>query len=63
MKMKKINAYKVLENVEVIAVCDINRERAENYAKQYNIPNVYTDYNEMLKMKEIDVVSVTTWNW
>lgn len=54
--------YKALENVEVVAVCDINKERAQMYAKKYNIPNVFTDYNEMLKMDEIDAVSVTTWN-
>jgi predicted dehydrogenase len=56
------NAYKLLDNVEITSVCDINKERAEKFAKQYNIKNVYTDYNEMLKDKEIDVVSVTTWN-
>lgn len=47
---------------EVIACCDINLERAKEYAKKYNIPNVFSDYNEMLKMKELDAVSVTTWN-
>jgi len=54
--------YKNLENVEVIAACDINKKRAEDFAEKYNIPNVFTDYNEMLKMEEIDAVSVTTWN-
>lgn len=56
------NSYKKLDNVEVYAVCDINKDRAEKYAKQYNIPHVFTDYNEMLKLEEIDAVSVTTWN-
>lgn len=55
-------AYKNLENVEVVAACDINQNRVEEYAKKYNIPHVFTDYNEMLKMDEIDAVSVTTWN-
>lgn len=54
--------YKELENVEVVAACDINRKRVEKYAEKYNIPHVFTDYNEMLKMDEIDAVSVTTWN-
>lgn len=55
-------AYKRLPNVDIIAVCDLNRERAEEYAKKYDVPNVFTDYNEMLKLEEIDAVSVTTWN-
>ena len=54
--------YKRLENVKVLAVCDINEDRAQKYAKRYDIPYVFTDYNEMLKMNELDAVSVTTWN-
>lgn len=54
--------YKKLDNVNIIAVCDINEERAKEYAEKYDIPNVFTDYNEMLKMEELDAVSVTTWN-
>ena len=57
-----INGYKKLQNVEVIAACDINKQRAIDFAKEFNIPNVFTDYHEMLKMKEIDAVSVTVWN-
>jgi predicted dehydrogenase len=56
------NAYKKLENVNIIAVCDINGARAKMYGEKYNIPHVFTDYNEMLKLDELDAVSVTTWN-
>lgn len=55
-------AYKKLDNVNIVAVCDINKKRAEDYAKTHNIPHVFEDYNEMLKMKDLDAVSVTTWN-
>lgn len=55
-------AYQKLNNVNIIAVCDINEERAREYALKYNIHHVFTDYNEMLKLKELDAVSVTTWN-
>lgn len=54
--------YKKLDNVKVIAVCDINEERAKKYAKKYDIPYIFTDYEEMLKMNELDAVSVATWN-
>jgi predicted dehydrogenase len=56
------SAYKKLSQVDMVAVCDINKARAEEFAKKYNIPQVFTDYNEMLKMEEIQAVSVTTWN-
>lgn len=54
--------YKNNGNVKVMAVCDINEQRAKAYAEKYGIPHAFTDYREMLKMKELDAVSVTTWN-
>lgn len=57
-----MSGYIPLKNVEVIAACDINEERVKEFAKKYNIPNTFTDYNEMLKMEELDAVSVTAWN-
>lgn len=55
-------AYRKLPDAEVVACCDLNEERAKKYAEKYGIPHVFTDYRELLKMKEIDAVSVTTWN-
>ncbi|ALS28001.1 oxidoreductase [Paenibacillus sp. 32O-W] len=48
--------------VEFTAVCDVNRERAEEAAKQYNIPHVYTDYRDLLAHDEIDIVDICTPN-
>lgn len=57
-----MSGYNALENVEVYACCDLNGERAKEYAQKYGIKHVFTDYNEMLKLKELDAVSVCTWN-
>ena len=56
------SGYKKCPDVEIKAFCDIDRERAERSAKDYGAPDVYTDYNEMLKDPEIDAVSVCTPN-
>lgn len=45
---------------ETVALCDLNREYAEKVAKQFGIPDVYTDYNEMVKRNDIDVIDVCT---
>lgn len=49
---------------EIVAFCDIIEERAVKAAKEYGTPDakVYTDYNEMYKDPEIDVVHVLTPN-
>ena len=49
---------------EMVAFCDLIPERAQKAAAQYGTPDakVYTDYREMLKDKDIDVVHVLTPN-
>lgn len=54
--------YKQLEQAELYAVCDLNRERAEAFAQKYGVKKVYSDYNEMLALAELEAVSVCTWN-
>ncbi len=49
---------------EMVAFCDIIPERAEEAAKRFGTPNAktYTDFNELLKDPEIEVVHVCTPN-
>lgn len=53
-----------LDNVELVAFCDIIEEKAIEAAGKYGIENslVCTDYKELLKDKSIDVVHVCTPN-
>jgi UDP-N-acetylglucosamine 3-dehydrogenase len=53
--------FKELEGTELLAVCDINAERAKNVAKQFNV-KAYTSIGKMLKRKDIDAVSICTWS-
>ena len=58
-----MNGYKNnLDKVEVVAACDLDEKKLQAYKEQYGIPNVYTDYNEMLAKENLDAVSVCTWN-
>ncbi|MEM7034414.1 MAG: Gfo/Idh/MocA family oxidoreductase [Chloroflexota bacterium] len=45
---------------EVIAVCDLNEERAKSVATEFQIPHVYTDYETMLREADINTVDITT---
>lgn len=53
-----------LDNVELVAFCDIIEEKAVEAVKKYGTGSakVYTDYKELLKDKSIDVVHVCTPN-
>lgn len=57
-----LNSYKSNPKVELTAVCDLNLQRAEEKAKLYDIPTVYTEYKEMLEKADIQAVSICTWN-
>jgi predicted dehydrogenase len=57
-----LQAYQGNEHAELYAICDLNQQRAEDKAKQYNIPNVYTDYHDLLANPEVEAVSICTWN-
>ncbi|MDO8686331.1 MAG: Gfo/Idh/MocA family oxidoreductase [Clostridiales bacterium] len=60
---KHLTGYAALKDeVELMAVCDNNKEAAERAAKQFGIPNVFTDYRNLLAMKDIDLISVCTPN-
>lgn len=49
--------YEQHEDVEIVALCDINKARAEKMQKIYG-GRVYTDYEELLKEEAIDLVSI-----
>lgn len=61
---KHMPSLKTLDNAEMVAFCDIIRERAEKAAEEYGVEGakVYTDYKELLQDKSIDVVHVCTPN-
>ncbi|MDQ0200262.1 Gfo/Idh/MocA family protein [Neobacillus ginsengisoli] len=53
-----------LENVEMVAFCDVIAERAQKAAADFGTPDakVYEDYKELLKDSTIDVIHVCTPN-
>lgn len=53
--------YNELPSTELIAVCDVNAERAKAMAQQYGA-KAYSDSTEMLKDKAIEAVNVCTWS-
>jgi UDP-N-acetylglucosamine 3-dehydrogenase len=50
-----------LEETELLAVCDINAERAKSVAKQFGT-DAYVDAGRMLRRKDIEAVSICTWS-
>ncbi len=59
---RAITDVKEKDAIEFVSIADIDPERAQNTAKKWNIPHVYSDYHEMLAREDIEAVVVTTYN-
>jgi len=56
-------AYQNIENIEIIAVCDILPERAKEAAEKFDIPAYYTDYKDVLNIEGLDAIDICTPNY
>ncbi|MFP5112913.1 Gfo/Idh/MocA family protein [Bacillaceae bacterium C204] len=56
------NYLKCGEKVELIAICDVVKEKADKAALEFNIPHVFSSYEEMFQKIQIDAVSICTPN-
>ncbi len=52
-----------VEDVEIVAGCDVNEQALEAFAEKFEVPHTYADFNEMVKLDELDAVSVCTPNY
>lgn len=53
--------YSELSSTELVAVCDVNRERAKAVANQFGV-KAYTSSSRMLRNEDVKAVSVCTWS-
>ena len=53
--------YKELPSTQLVAICDVNAERAKTVSEQFGVKS-YTDSTQMLKDKEVEAVSICTWS-
>lgn len=53
-------AYDGLDTARIVAVCDSNAENAHDRARAWGVPadRVFTDYEELLAVEEIDMVEI-----
>ncbi|MDM5327453.1 Gfo/Idh/MocA family oxidoreductase [Neobacillus sp. CF12] len=57
-----IKAYQLFQDrCKIVAICDIYPEKAEKMAVDFNLDvEVYSDYNQLLNLSQIDLLSVCT---
>ncbi len=54
----QVPGFRTVPNCEVVALCSQRRESVEATAKKLGVPYAYTDYHDLLRIKDINVISV-----
>ena len=58
-----MEGYATHPRCELVAVCDLNRDRAKALAERYGARYVFRDYRRLVTMDELDIVSVAVPNY
>lgn len=56
----QIAAWKELEGIEIVAICNRTRSKAMKLAEKFGIPNVYDDVASLLEKEQLDFVDIIT---
>lgn len=59
MGQRHYKAYKKI-GVDVVAICDWEKENIQKVLPEFPLENSYSDYTELLKKENVDIVSVVT---
>jgi predicted dehydrogenase len=60
ISVRHIPAWQATPDAELVAVCDLDRARAEARAEQFGITRAYDDVEAMLAREHLDVVDIAT---
>jgi len=55
-----VGAYEANNEIDLIALCDVDESKLQKYGSKYNVKNLYTDPTKMFQEQELDIVSICT---
>ena len=61
-----MTAYQRMDNVEVVAICDIQPQKIEIFKEKFNLSDdvlTFTDYHDLLNVEGLDYVDICTPNY
>ncbi|MBU0760318.1 MAG: Gfo/Idh/MocA family oxidoreductase [Nanoarchaeota archaeon] len=55
-----IESYKKIPGIKILAISSLDKKEILEKSKKYNIPHTFTNYKDLLQLKEIDIVAIPT---
>lgn len=62
-KYAHMPAYSQMDNVEIVALCDIQINKSKEMASQYGVKQVFDNYEDVLAIEGLDAVDICTPNY
>ena len=53
-------AFQRIPGIQIVACCDVDRNRATEFAKVFGIPHVFSEFNDLLLLPSLNAVSIVT---
>src|SRR4051812_27380474 len=60
-KTRHLPGLRALSDVQVAVVCNRSRESGEAVAREWDIPEVVTEWRELIARDDLDAVFIGTW--
>src|SRR2546423_1663395 len=60
-RTRHLPGFQTLSGVSVVAVCNRRRETAARVAREYDIPKVYSSWEDLVTDPEVDAVVIGAW--
>ena len=60
-RTRHLPGFRRLPGVKVVAVCNRHRESAARVAREFDIPRIYANWEELIDDREIDAVVIGAW--
>ncbi len=60
-RLLHIPGFRAMDGVEVTSVCNRSRESSERVASEFEIPNVYDNWLELVEADDTDAICIGTW--
>ncbi|MFO7948602.1 MAG: Gfo/Idh/MocA family oxidoreductase, partial [Armatimonadota bacterium] len=54
------DVYSDIPNMEMVACCDLQQERTDEFQKRFDIPEAFDDYETALEAVQPDIVHIVT---
>ncbi len=54
----QLAAWRELSGAECVALCDLNRQKAEILAREFGVPAIYDDAQEMIRSEQLDFIDI-----